>query len=86
MFNLMSNIEKEFFLNNLKTELRKDNRKLTSFRTIKIEKMTYDGQVIVNLGNNKVFSQIFAKLVCPDSDRPNEGIILFNVHPFCYLG
>lgn len=79
MFNLLSNIEKSYLLNNLRSECRDSKRKLTAFRTVKIEKMTYDGQVLVNIGSTKVFSQIFAKLVCPEVDRPNEGIILFNV-------
>jgi len=80
MFNILSNIEKQFISNNLKAEFREENRKLTEFRTLKFERLNYDGQVIVHLGNTKILSQVFAKLISPEADRPNEGIIMFNVN------
>ena len=80
MFNLISSIEKTFVLNNLKSDFREESEKLTSFRKIHFEQLKEDGQVILHLGKTKILSQIFAKLVCPDKSRPNDGIIMFNVN------
>jgi len=41
--------------------------------------MKGDGQVLLHLGQTKIYSQIFAKLICPEKERQNEGVIVFNI-------
>jgi exosome complex component RRP45 len=79
MFNIISNSEKDFLLKYLKDDKRLDGRELEDFRNIKITKLDENGQVETKLGNTFVISQIFAKLVAPNIDRPNEGVIVFSV-------
>lgn len=80
MFNPISNNEKQFLLNNLiKHNFREGRRGLEEFRDIKIRKLDENGQVEIKIGNTLVISQIFAKLITPNKERPNEGVIVFSV-------
>lgn len=80
MFNPISNNEKQFILQNLiKTSFREGKRDAEEYRRINIRKLKENGQVETKIGNTMVIAQIFAKLICPGKDRPNEGIIVFSV-------
>jgi len=80
MFNTISNNEKEFLLSNLiKNSLREGRRELEDYREIKIKKLELNGQVEVKIGKTMIISQIFAKLIFPQIDRPNEGSVVFSV-------
>jgi exosome complex RNA-binding protein Rrp42 (RNase PH superfamily) len=79
MFNIVSNIEKHFFANNLKNDLRVDNREQNSYRNISINKLDENGQVETKIGNTHVISQVFCKLITPNRDRPSEGVIVFTI-------
>jgi exosome complex RNA-binding protein Rrp42 (RNase PH superfamily) len=79
MFNIISNSEKEFLLKYLKEDKRLDDRGLEDYRKIKITKLDENGQIETKLGNTLVISQIFAKLVAPNKERPSEGVIVFSV-------
>jgi exosome complex RNA-binding protein Rrp42 (RNase PH superfamily) len=80
MFNPISNIEKNFLLKNLIKGIREDERSLDSYRNISIKKLAENGQVQVKIGNTLIISQVFAKLVVPIKERPNEGSALFSVN------
>ena len=80
MFNIISNSEKEFILKYLKDDKRIDGRGVEDYRDIKITKLDENGQIETKLGNTLVISQIFAKLVSPNKERPSEGIIVFSVN------
>lgn len=82
MFNPLSNNEKSFILTNLRKNTREDGRDVEEFRKISITKLTENGQIELKLGNSLIISQIFAKLVCPNKDRPNDGVIVFSVFRF----
>ena len=80
MFNPISNNEKMFLLENLiKNSFREGRRGLEDFREISIRKLEENGQVEVKLGNTLVIAQIFAKLIAPNKERPNEGVVVFSV-------
>lgn len=86
MFNPISNNQKNFLLENLiKNESREDEREYEEYRRINIRKLEESGQCEVKIGNTMVISQIFAKLVCPNKERPNEGIIVFSVKLFIII-
>jgi exosome complex RNA-binding protein Rrp42 (RNase PH superfamily) len=81
MFNPISNNEKQFILENLvKNNIRDGGRESEDYRDISIKKLDENGQCEVKLGDTLVISQIFAKLVSPNKERPNEGIIVFSVN------
>lgn len=79
MYSLIPTIEKNYIKECLNKGIRKDNRKLSSYRNINIKKLKDNGQIMVSLGNSTVISQLYVSLVTPNEDRPNEGIVLFNV-------
>jgi exosome complex component RRP45 len=80
MFTALNNIEKNFITNCLvKSDYRENGRDLESFRKIAFKKLDENGQVEVRLGETLIISQIFAKLVKPNSDRGNEGIVVFSI-------
>jgi hypothetical protein len=80
MFNPISNIRKQFLLNELiNNKRREDKRDIEQFREISIKKLEDNGQVELKIGKTLVISQIFAKLICPNKDRANEGVIVFSV-------
>jgi exosome complex RNA-binding protein Rrp42 (RNase PH superfamily) len=86
MFNPISNNEKCFILENLiKNSYRESERSIEEYRKISIKKLEENGQCEVKLGHTLVISQIFAKLVSPNKERPNEGIIVFSVSTSNYL-
>ena len=80
MFNPISNNEKQFILQSLiKSNLREGRRGMEEYRQIKIRKLEENGQVEVRLGETLVIAQIFAKMIAPSKERPNEGVIVFSV-------
>ena len=69
-----------YLLNNLiKNTHREGKRGIEDYRDIKIRKLDENGQCEVKIGNTLVISQIFAKLISPSKERPNEGVIIFTV-------
>ncbi len=80
MFNPLATIQKQNILTNLiKNEKREDRRGIEDFRDISLSKLEDNGQIETKIGNTRVISQIFAKLICPNKDRTNEGVIVFSV-------
>ena len=85
MSSLIPNINKDFLkqLFSIDDNLikRPDNRSLTDYRKISINRITsnYNSPIQVSLGNTEIFSYINSKLVQPRSERPSEGIISFQV-------
>lgn len=79
MFTYLPKIEKEFLLNQIADQNRLSGRKFNEYRDIFIKKLENPGQVIVDIGDTSVYCQIFSSLVSPQPDRPNEGIIMFNL-------
>ena len=85
MSSLIPNINKAFlqelFSINDKEIKRQDNRNLNEYRPISINHITsnYNSPIKVNIGNTEIISYINAKLVQPRSDRPNEGMLSFQV-------
>jgi exosome complex RNA-binding protein Rrp42 (RNase PH superfamily) len=79
MFNIVSQIEKNFFINHLKSELRVDGREPDGYRNISITKLDENGQVETKIGNTMVISQVFCKLIAPHKERPSEGVIVFTI-------
>jgi exosome complex RNA-binding protein Rrp42 (RNase PH superfamily) len=55
---------------------------LEDFREISIKKLEENGQVEVKIGNTLVISQIFSKIITPNKERANEGVIVFTVYYF----
>ena len=86
MFNPISNNEKSFLLNNLiKNTYREGKRGIEEYRDVKIRKLDENGQCEVKIGNTLVISQIFAKLISPSKERPNEGVIIFTVTIYLFV-
>ena len=80
MFNPISNIQKQFLLSDLiNNQKRDDKRGIEDFRDISIKKLEENGQVELKIGKTLVISQIFAKLITPNKERGNEGVIVFSV-------
>lgn len=65
--------------------VRVDGRSIKEFRNIDIELLRKPGHAIVSFGNTKVFVAISAEVVAPNLERPNEGVISFNLEmsPMC---
>jgi exosome complex RNA-binding protein Rrp42 (RNase PH superfamily) len=84
MFNPIANNQKQFLLSELiNNATREEKRGIEDFRNISIKKMEDNGQVELKLGKTLVISQIFAKLITPNQDRANEGVIVFSVKIYC---
>lgn len=79
MFNTIPRIEKENLITNLKNGFRQDYRVFQSYRNINLKKLYENGQIEVNIGFTRVIGQIFSSLVSPLNDKPNEGMIMFNI-------
>ena len=85
MSSLIPNINKDFlqelFSMNDNQIKRQDNRSLNEYRLITINHITssYNSPIKVNIGNTQIISYINSKLVQPRSDRPNEGMLSFQV-------
>ena len=79
MFSVISNIEKEFLIDQLMNGERSDNRLFDDYREITFEKLEQNGQCQVTLGETKVMCNIFSSLITPSPEKQSEGLILFNV-------
>jgi exosome complex RNA-binding protein Rrp42 (RNase PH superfamily) len=80
MFNPISNVQKQFLLSELiNNQTREDKRDVEDFREISIKKLEDNGQIELKIGKTLVISQIFAKLISPNKDRANEGVVVFSV-------
>lgn len=80
MFNPISNIQRQYLLSELiNNQTREDKRDIEEFRDISIKKLEDNGQIELKIGKTLVISQIFSKLICPNKDRANEGVIVFSV-------
>jgi exosome complex RNA-binding protein Rrp42 (RNase PH superfamily) len=80
MFNPIATIQSQFLLSELiNNKIREDKRGIQDFREISIKKLEENGQVELKIGKTLVISQIFAKLITPNQDRANEGVIVFSV-------
>jgi exosome complex component RRP45 len=86
MSSLIPNINKTFLQELFSKEdnnsiKRPDNRSIKEYRPISINRITssYNSPIKVSIGNTQIISLLNAKLVQPRSDRPNEGIISFQV-------
>lgn len=86
MSSLIPNINKTFFQEIFSTEdpnsiKRPDNRLINEYRPISINNLTssYNSPIKVSIGNTQIISHLNAKLVQPRGERPNEGIISFQV-------
>lgn len=58
-----------------KERIRLDKRTLTDSRLLSIQPGNRLGQVMVRLGDTKVYCSVSADIVVPPADRPFEGII-----------
>ena len=84
---LIPNINKTFLqelfsIENDDSIKRSDNRSIKEYRPISISNITssYNSPIKVNIGDTQIISHLNAKLVQPRTDRPNEGIINFQVN------
>lgn len=81
MFNLLSTNERNYLITRLNSNevLREDNRSQFKYRPIAIKQLEDNGQVEVKIGLTRIISQIYAKIVTPYVDRPNEGQAVFSI-------
>eukprot|EP00064_Thunnus_orientalis_P006018 superscaffoldBa00000607_g6032 len=59
--------------------VRLDGRQTYDYRKIKITFGTDYGCCFVDLGKTRVMAQVSCELVAPKENRPNEGIMFFNI-------
>ncbi|KAJ6230285.1 exosome complex component rrp45 [Anaeramoeba flamelloides] len=71
----LTNNEKQFLQQAIKTGHRVDNRSTDEYRKLKIEFGEKYGQVIVHLGKTKVLCDVTANIVKPFQNRPYEGFV-----------
>lgn len=65
--------EHDFIRRAVKEGVRLDKRTLGQFRPLNLELGNRDGQVMVRLGDTKVYCMVSADVVVPPVDRPLEG-------------
>ncbi|XP_037546015.1 exosome complex component RRP45 [Nematolebias whitei] len=75
----LSNCEKDFLLKAIEEKKRLDGRQTYDYRKIKITFGTDYGCCFVDLGQTRVVAQVSCELVAPKENRPNEGIMFFNI-------
>ncbi|XP_051802046.1 exosome complex component RRP45 isoform X3 [Acanthochromis polyacanthus] len=75
----LSNCERDFLLRAIEEKKRLDGRQTYDYRRIKITFGTDYGCCFVNLGKTRVMAQVSCELVAPKENRPNEGIMFFNI-------
>uniref|UniRef100_A0A3B5LXM9 Exosome complex component RRP45 n=1 Tax=Xiphophorus couchianus TaxID=32473 RepID=A0A3B5LXM9_9TELE len=75
----MSNCERDFILKAIEEKKRLDGRQTYDYRKIKITFGTDYGCCFVDLGQTRVMAQVSCELVVPKENRPNEGIMFFNL-------
>uniref|UniRef100_A0A3B5LXP6 Exosome complex component RRP45 n=1 Tax=Xiphophorus couchianus TaxID=32473 RepID=A0A3B5LXP6_9TELE len=78
----MSNCERDFILKAIEEKKRLDGRQTYDYRKIKITFGTDYGCCFVDLGQTRVMAQVSCELVVPKENRPNEGIMFFNLELF----
>uniref|UniRef100_A0A672YJ59 Exoribonuclease phosphorolytic domain-containing protein n=1 Tax=Sphaeramia orbicularis TaxID=375764 RepID=A0A672YJ59_9TELE len=76
---LLSNCERDFLLKAIEEKKRLDGRQTYDYRKIKITFGTDYGCCYVDLGKTRVMAQVSCELVAPKENRPNEGIMFFNI-------
>ena len=79
MFSNYSINETTFVKEALEKRIRIDGRELQQFRKLDISYGNKGGQNITRLGNTAVYSEIESTISTPNSDKPKEGSIRFNV-------
>ncbi|XP_030593073.1 exosome complex component RRP45-like isoform X1 [Archocentrus centrarchus] len=75
----LSNCERDFLLKAIEDKKRLDGRQTYDYRKIKISFGTDYGCCFVDLGQTRVMAQVSCELVAPKENRPNEGIMFFNI-------
>lgn len=75
----LSNCERDFLLKAIEEKKRLDGRQTYDYRKIKISFGTDYGCCFVDLGQTRVMAQVSCELVAPKENRPNEGIMFFNI-------
>ncbi|XP_057699359.1 exosome complex component RRP45 isoform X1 [Corythoichthys intestinalis] len=75
----LSNCERDFLLKAIQEKKRLDGRQTYDYRKLKIMFGTDFGCCFVELGKTRVMAQVSCELVAPKDNRPNEGIMFFNV-------
>uniref|UniRef100_UPI003AAC3C19 exosome complex component RRP45 isoform X2 n=1 Tax=Centroberyx gerrardi TaxID=166262 RepID=UPI003AAC3C19 len=75
----LSNCERDFLLKAIEEKKRLDGRQTYDYRNIKITFGTDYGCCFVDLGKTRVMAQVSCELVAPKENRPNEGIMFFNI-------
>ncbi|XP_029355975.1 exosome complex component RRP45 [Echeneis naucrates] len=75
----LANCERDFLLKAFEEKKRLDGRQTYDYRKIKITFGTDYGCCFVDLGKTRVMAQVSCELVAPKDNRPNEGILFFNI-------
>ncbi|XP_074483667.1 exosome complex component RRP45 isoform X1 [Sebastes fasciatus] len=75
----LSNCERDFLLKAIEEKKRLDGRQTYDYRKLKITFGTDYGCCFVDLGKTRVMAQVSCELVAPKENRPNEGIMMFNI-------
>ncbi|XP_075947246.1 exosome complex component RRP45 [Anarhichas minor] len=75
----LSNCERDFLLKAIEEKKRLDGRQTYDYRKMKITFGTDYGCCFVDLGKTRVMAQVSSELVTPKENRPNEGIMFFNI-------
>ncbi|XP_029017882.1 exosome complex component RRP45 [Betta splendens] len=75
----LSNCERDFLLKAIEEKKRLDGRQTYDYRKIKITFGTDYGCCFVDLGKTRVMAQVSCELVAPKENRPNEGVMFFNI-------
>ncbi|XP_060946545.1 exosome complex component RRP45 [Limanda limanda] len=75
----LANCERDFLLKAIQEKKRLDGRQTYDYRKIKITFGTDYGSCFVDLGKTRVMGQVSCELVAPKENRPNEGIMFFNI-------
>ncbi|CAK6969820.1 exosome complex component RRP45 [Scomber scombrus] len=75
----LANCERDFLLKAIEEKKRLDGRQTYDYRKIKITFGTDYGCCFVDLGKTRVMAQVSCEIVTPKENRPNEGIMFFNI-------
>ncbi|XP_045572243.1 exosome complex component RRP45 [Salmo salar] len=80
----LSNCERDFLLKAIEEKrylmhFRLDGRQTYDYRSIKISFGTDYGCCFVDLGKTRIMAQVSCELITPKENRPNEGIMFFNI-------
>ncbi|KAJ8000560.1 hypothetical protein DPEC_G00181370 [Dallia pectoralis] len=75
----LSNCERDFILKAIEEKKRLDGRQTYDYRNIKISFGTDFGCCFVDMGKTRVMAQVSCELITPKENRPNDGIMFFNI-------